>query len=117
MEAWSWSLITNDANPLLQASPSRKQPCDGCRRLQEELEDRAKEGWYVDFPGLTVERTRLTRNGRTVTATTKVAIPESDSFFEDGTYRSTSPAHPDASFVVRMRLADDGYQLLAFSVS
>lgn len=116
MDAWSWSLITNDASPLLAASPSRTKPCEGCRRLERELANRADEGWYVDFPGLTVGRTRLARDGTTVTATTRVDIPESDSFFEDGTYRSSSPAHPDATFRVRMRLVDGDYRLLAFSV-
>jgi hypothetical protein len=116
MEAWSWSLRTNDASPLLEVSPSRKQPCDGCRTLDRELHARAKEGWYVDFPGLTVASTRLRPAGDTVVATAKVAIPESDTYQDDGSYRSTSPAHEDATFTVTMRLTKAGYRLVSFSV-
>lgn len=116
MEAWSWSLRTNDASPLLEVSPSRKQPCDGCRTLDRELDARAKEGWYVDFPGLTVASTRLRPAGDTVVATAKVAIPESDTYQDDGSYRSTSPAHEDATFTVTMRLTKAGYRLVSFSV-
>ena len=38
MDAWSWSLRTNDASPLLDVSTSRKQPCDGCAALDKELQ-------------------------------------------------------------------------------
>lgn len=117
MDAWSWSLLTNDATPLLEASTSPEQPCDGCVALERELGERAKEGWYVDFPGLTVERTRLRRTGDTVVATSKVSIPESDSLLADGSYRSTSPAHEDATFTVTMRLARGGYRLVSFVVA
>lgn len=116
MDAWSWSLRTNDATPLLDASPSRKQPCDGCAALDKELTGRAKEGWYVDFPGLEVARTRLRQSGDTVVATSVVTIPESDSYQEDGSYRSTSPAHEDASFTVTMRPTKTGYRLVSFRV-
>ena len=117
MAAWSWSLRTNDAGPLLDVSRSRKQPCRGCRPLEKELARRAKQGWYVDFPGLSVERTRLRRDGADVVATSKVDIPQSDSFLEDGSYRSTSPAHPNATFTVRMRLTKGEYRLVSFTVA
>jgi hypothetical protein len=116
MDAWSWSLRSNDATPLLDVSTSRKQPCDGCGSLDRELDARAKAGWYVDFPGLTVGRTRLRHVGDSVVATSKVAIPESDSFQADGSYRSTSPAHDDATFTVTMRRAKGGYRLVSFAV-
>ncbi len=116
MDAWSWSLRTNDASPLLDVSPSRKQPCDGCAALGKELRGRAKEGWYVDFPGLDVSRTRLRQSGDTIVATSDVAIPESDSYQDDGSYRSTSPAHEDATFTVTMRLTKTGYRLVSFRV-
>lgn len=116
MDAWSWSLRTNDASPLLEVSPSHRQPCDGCRTLERELDTRAKEGWYVDFPGLTVERTRLHPTGDTVVAASKVVIPESDTYQDDGSYRSTSPAHEDATFTVTMRLTKAGYRLVSFTV-
>ncbi|MGN6576180.1 MAG: DUF6318 family protein [Nocardioides sp.] len=117
MAAWAWSLRANDAGPLLEVSPPGKQPCRGCRPLQKELAQRAKEGWYVDFPGLSVDRTRLRRDGGDVVATSKVDIPESDSFLEDGSYRSTSPAHPNATFTVRMMLTKGEYRLVSFTVS
>jgi hypothetical protein len=116
MDAWSWALRTNDASPLLDVSPSRRQPCDGCRALSRELAGRAKQGWYVDFPGLDVERTRLRRAGDTVVAVSRVSIPESDSYNDDGSYRSTSPAHEDATFTVTMRSTEAGYSLVSFRV-
>ena len=116
MDAWAWALRTNDASPLLDVSASRRQPCDGCRALSQELSGRAKEGWYVDFPGLDVERTRLRRAGDTVVATSQVSIPESDSYNDDGSYRSTSPAHEDATFTVTMRSTKSGYRLVSFRV-
>jgi hypothetical protein len=116
MEAWSWALRSNDASPLLDVSSSRRQPCDGCSALDKELAGRAKEGWYVDFPGLDVARTRIRRAGDTVVATSKVGIPESDSYEADGSYRSTSPAHDDATFTVTMRLTKSGYRLVSFRV-
>lgn len=46
-----------------------------------------------------------------------VAIPESDSYNEDGTYRSTNPAHPRDIFEVEMRYTSSGFELLSFRVS
>jgi hypothetical protein len=117
MAAWAWSLRANDAGPLLDVSPSRKQPCRGCRPLEKELAQRAKEGWYVDFPGLTVESTKVRRGGTDVVAASKVDIPESDSYLDDGSYRSTSPAHPGATFAVRMRWSKGGYRLVSFTIA
>jgi hypothetical protein len=116
MDAWSWSLRSNDASPLLDVSPARTRPCDGCKTLAKELAGRAKEGWYVDFPGLDVGRTRLRRAGDTVVAASTVGIPQSDSYQADGSYRSTSPAHDDATFTVTMRLTRSGYRLVSFRV-
>jgi hypothetical protein len=116
MDAWAWSLRTNDATPLLDASLSRKAGCDGCSSLAKELRGRAKEGWYVDFPGLDVGRTKLRRNGDTVVATSAVSIPESNSYTDDGSYRSTSPAHEDATFTVTMRVTRSGCRLVSFRV-
>ena len=45
-----------------------------------------------------------------------MAIPESDSYQDDGSYRSTSPAHEDATFTVTMRLTKTGYRLVSFRV-
>ena len=117
MDAWSWSLRTNDASPLLDAGVSRKQPCDGCTTLARELDGRVEAGWYVDFPGLTVERTRLRPDAGAVVAVSKVAVPESDSYLDDGSYRSTSPAHDDATFTVTMRWVKGAYRLVSFTVT
>ena len=118
MDAWSWSLRTNDASPLLDAGLSRKQPCDGCTALAHELDGRAEEGWYVDFPGLD----RRADPRAAVTAVTsspsrEVGVPESDSYLDDGSYRSTSPAHDDATFTVTMRWAKGTYRLVSFTVT
>lgn len=117
MAAWSWSLQANDAEPLLAAGPSRARPCGGCAELARELRRRDREGWYVDLPALGVERTRLTRDGdEVVVARSRVDVPESDTYFYDGSFRSTNPAHDDATFLVRMRRAQDRYVLVSFTV-
>ena len=45
-----------------------------------------------------------------------IDIPESDTYFYDGTFRSTNPAHDDATFLVRMRKAADRYVLVSFTL-
>ena len=116
MASWAWSLQANDATPLLEASRSRKRPCSGCRELDRELRKRDRQAWYVDLPPLRVERTRLRRDGDEVVATSRVDIPESETYFYDGTFRSTNRAHDDATFAVRMRRADDRYVLVSFTL-
>lgn len=115
--SWAWSLHANDATPLLEASRSARRPCTGCRELARELRTRHGEQWYVDLPTLGVHRTRLRRDGEDVVASSRVDIPESDTYFYDGTFRSTSPAHDDATFSVRMRRAGERYVLVSFTVS
>jgi hypothetical protein len=114
--SWAWSLQANDPAPLLAASRSRKRPCNGCRDLARELRKRDRQGWYVDLPPVGVDRTRLRRDGTLVVARSRVDIPESDTYFYDGSFRSTSRAHDDATFLVRMRRAEDRYVLVSFTV-
>ncbi len=115
MDAWGYALSTNDARPMLRLGPAGK-PCGGCPRLRAELRQRAEQGWYVDFPGAEVRRNEVTTVSLGSTARMTVAIPESESYNGDGSYRSTNPAHPRTSFDVRMRFTDTGFQLLAFRV-
>jgi hypothetical protein len=115
--SWAWSLQANDAEPLLEASRSRKRPCSGCRELARELRKRDRETWYVDLPPVSVGRTRLRRDGDEVVAGSRVDIPESDTYFYDGSFRSTNPPHDDATFVVRMRRAEDRYVLVSFTLA
>lgn len=115
--SWAWSLRANDAAPLLAASRSRSRPCTGCRELARELRRRDREGWYVDLPTLSVERTRLRRDGEEVVASSRVGIPESDTYFYDGGFRSTNPPHDGARFLVRMRRAESRYVLVSFTVT
>jgi hypothetical protein len=115
--SWAWALQANDAEPLVVASRSRKRPCTGCGDLARELRKRDRQGWYVDLPAVSVERTRLRRDGDEVVATSRVGIPESDTYFYDGTFRSTNPAHDDATFTVRMRRTQDRYVLMSFTVA
>lgn len=115
--AWAWSLQANDAAPLLAASRSPARPCSGCRELARELRDRDREGWYVDLPPIGLGGTRLRRDGEEVVASTRVDIPESDTYFYDGSFRSTSPPHEDATFEVRMRRTDDRYVLVSFTLA
>jgi hypothetical protein len=116
-DAWSWSLVSNDAGPLLEVSPARSRPCDGCRALDRELRARAKDGWSVDFPGLRERGTRLRRAGDLTTATTRVDVPESATYFDDGRFRSTNPPHEGARFVVVMRRTPSDYRLVSFRVA
>jgi hypothetical protein len=116
-DAWSWSLVSNDAAPLLRVSPSKKRACDGCRALERELRSRDRAGWFVDFPGLDPGATKVRRDGDVMTATTRVTIPESETYFEDGRFRSTNPQHARARFVVEMRRTASGYRLLSFRVA
>lgn len=116
MASWAWSLQANDATPLLEAGRSAKRPCEGCRVLDRELRKRDREGWYVDLPAIVVERTRLRRDGDQIVARSRVDIPESDTYFYDGSFRSTNPAHDDATFLVRMRKAADRYVLVSFTL-
>jgi hypothetical protein len=116
LAAWSWSLRSNDATPLLDASLGT-EPCGGCTPLRKELRGRDAEGWYVDFPGLRVDRIRLRPAGADVVAEARVGVPESDALNDDGSYRSTSPAHEDATFTVRMRLVKGDYLLVSFSLA
>ena len=113
---WGYALDTNDPRPLLSLSPPR-QPCAGCQALQRELRQRATDRWSVEFAGADITSTDVSTSRANSVVTMTVVIPESDAFNEDGTYRSTSPAHPRARFRVRMRLAQRGYELLAFTVS
>ncbi len=115
--SWAWSLQANDAEPLVLASRSRKRLCTGCRDLVRELRKRDRQGWYVDLPTVSVERTRLRREGDEVVATSRVDIPESDTYLYDGTFRSTNRAHDDAAFTVRMRRSQDRYVLVSFTVA
>jgi hypothetical protein len=115
--SWAWSLQANDAEPLVLASRSRKRLCTGCRDLVKELRKRDRQDWYVDLPAVSVERTRLRRDGDEVVATSRVDIPESDTYFYDGTFRSTNPAHDDATFTVRMRRTPERYVLVSFTVA
>lgn len=116
MASWAWSLQANDAEPLLEAGPARR-PCTGCRELARELRTRDRQEWYVDLPALRVDRTRLRREGDEVVASSRVDIPESDTYFYDGTYRSTNPPHDGATFSVRMRWVGDRYVLVSFTIA
>lgn len=116
MASWAWALQANDATPLLEAGRSAKRPCEGCRELDRELRRRDRQEWYVDLPAVAVERTRLRRDGDQVVAQSRIDIPESDTYFYDGTFRSTNPAHDDATFLVRMRKAADRYVLVSFTL-
>lgn len=116
IDAWGYALRTNDAGPLLSLS-SRKKPCEGCRLLESELEKRKKNGWYVDFAGAHVSRLTLTSKAGVIVANAVIDISESNSYNDDGSYRSTNPAHPRGTFQVRMRLVKKEYQLVSFTVT
>jgi hypothetical protein len=116
MDLWGYALRTNDAGPLTRLAG--KKACGGCSALGRELDRRKKQGWVVDFTGLTVRTVSVAKqNGPEHVARATVDIPESDSYNADGSFRNTSPAHTGSKFVVRMRYADKHYLLVSFTVS
>lgn len=112
---WEYALRNNDPRPLTGLSRGKKA-CGGCRQLRSELREREQQGWYVDLPPVEIEKTTVENIGGASLATMSVAIPESDSYNEDGSYRSTNPAHPDATFEVEMRHRKRGFELVGFRV-
>jgi hypothetical protein len=118
VDGWSYSLVTNDASVLLDASG--KKPCRGCDSLQAELKQREKEGWYVDFPGAEVKKVTFGSRGDIREATAVVDVPESRSFFDDGTFRNDNKAHDKARFLIDIEAVGSGkkrhWELVAFSV-
>ncbi|MGZ4495281.1 MAG: hypothetical protein ACXVWU_11320 [Nocardioides sp.] len=117
MKLWGTSLRADDAGPLLALAP-KGGSCAGCRELATELGSRARDGWHVDFPGLLVRSVRVRPGaGGEATATARVGIPASDSYFDDGRFRSSNAAHPRATFTVRMRWTEGGYRLLGFGIA
>jgi hypothetical protein len=118
--SWGDALRTNDATAVTGLSPSKKEQCRGCKDLATELKRRAKDGWHVEFPGASVKRTTLGREGDRILATTVADIPASQSYFDDGTFRNDNDAHRGAKFLIDLRI--DGtakkrhYVLLAFSL-
>ena len=123
VDTWGYALTTNKAEALTGLSPG-KQPCRGCRDFEKELSTRERQGWYVDFPGARVKDVELSPGSGPdeVVAAVKIDIPESASYFEDGSFRNDNQARKNATFEVLMRF-DEGakqrkasYSLLAFTV-
>jgi hypothetical protein len=114
LQAWIYSLNTNDAQALLDISGAK--PCEGCAELAAELESRREAGWYVALEGVRVTRVELTGQGRSARAVMSVSIPESSTYNEDGSYRSSNPAHPRSTFEVAMAHGDRRFRLVAFSL-
>lgn len=118
VDRWGYALRTNDAGALTELSP-RSGPCQGCAELRSELRKRKKQGWYVDFPGARVVNVDVAAadDPRVHVAKTKINIPASESYFEDGELRNENKRRKGATFEVRMRLDGKRYSLLAFRVS
>lgn len=118
LDAWVYAVASNDAQPLLDASP-RKKPCVGCTELADELKQRRRDGWHVALPPLRPTSVDLEgkRSDPEPVVALVVDIPESDARNDDGSLRGLSPAHRDATFKVRMRYRDGAWELLGFSVA
>jgi hypothetical protein len=116
MALWAYALRTNDAEPLATLAGGNKS-CGGCAALIRQLGMRRSQGWTVDLAGVRVRKTRIARQGDVQVLRASVDIPQSDSYNTDGTFRNTSPAHPAATFEVRMRFTDRRYRLVSFTVS
>ena len=118
VERWGYALATNEASALADLS-AKGSTCQGCRELDKELDKRRKQGWSVDFPGASVEKTTVKGAGAPATfeATAVIDIPASRSYFEDGTYRNENEAFENSDFVVRMKYTKTRYVLLSFRVT
>ena len=98
-------------------APGKK--CEGCADLTKELAQRKKEGWFVDFPGVAVDRIEvrsLSGAPGVWAATAKVDIPASRSYFEDGSFRNDNAAHKNTAFAVTMRWVGKRYVLVSYEV-
>jgi hypothetical protein len=118
MDRWAYALSTNDASAVTSLSAPGKK-CEGCADLTEELAQRKKEGWFVDFPGVSVDRLEvrsLSSAPKVWAATAKVDIPASRSYFEDGSFRNDNAAHKNTSFAVTMRWVGKRYVLVSYEV-
>jgi hypothetical protein len=116
IRAWGYTLNTNNVEPIASLSPPGSS-CLGCGSLTQVLKTRHLAHWHVDFPGVVVRSIQLHKTGRVIEADADVSIPQSDSFFDDGTFRSTSPAHDQSTFQVRMKLVRHHYRLVSFTVT
>jgi len=116
VEAWAYALATNDGSLLTDVSAGRK-PCQGCKELETELAQRTKDGWSVYPFDVTIDKIKLVRSRLGTTARVRFDVPETRSFFDDGSLRNTSPAHVGATFTVSLRLEKKEYQLLGFAIS
>jgi len=116
VEAWAYALASNDVSVLTDVSAGRK-PCQGCKELAAELAERTKDGWSVYPFDVTIDRVRLIQSELGTTARVRFDVPETKSLFDDGSLRNTSPAHPDATFSVSLRLERKTYQLIRFTIS
>jgi hypothetical protein len=117
VDRWGYALVTNEAEAVTGLSP-RGSTCKGCKDLSKELDKRREEGWNVDFPGAKVKKVTVQPAGppRTFDAVATIDIPESRSYFDDGTFRNDNKAFRNAEFAVQMRWAGGRYLLLSFTV-
>ncbi len=116
VEAWAHSLATNDTTLLRKISLGGK-PCQGCKKQDKEVAKRTQEGWYVYPFEITIDSIRLITTAIGTTARVRMDIPETRSFFDDGSFRNTSPAHDDTVFTVSMQAGKKQYRLVGFAIS
>lgn len=116
VDAWVYSISTNDPQLLFDLG-AKKDPCKGCPELRAELDQRVEEGWSVAPFEVEVYKIRVTPADDSITASVTFDIPETQSFFDDGTLRNTSKPHDDATFTIAMRLVKKQYQLLGFTIN
>lgn len=114
LQAWIYALNTNDPAALLDVSGAR--PCGGCAELVKELEKRDRQGWYVQLEGVRVTAVQVEPSRGSTRVVLSVAIPESDTFNADGSFRSTNPAHPRSKFEVTMAPTRNRFRLVSFSL-
>lgn len=114
LQAWVYALGSNDAGPLVSAG--RRGRCGGCAALERELSRRADRGWSVALPAVAVRGSSQRRGGRTTSVTLDVDIPAGSTRFDDGRFRSSTPAHPGTRFVVEVARTPERFVLVSYGV-
>jgi hypothetical protein len=113
--AWSYALSSNDISPLLFAGGG--DLCTGCDVLDKTLHQRTKEHWSVLPFSVRVRKSVVAATDTKANVQLTVDLPETQSFFRNGSYRNTSPAHPGATFLVKMSVLKGAYRLDSFTLS
>lgn len=117
VDLWVHALATNDTGPLTALAP--RGGCEGCAALDRELRQRTADGWYVAIEQVAVaavDGPRRAPRGEPVRLVATVDIPATYALNDDGTFRTSSPSHDDATFEVDLAWRGGRFVLLGYAV-